>query len=259
MYLSVNRGNKMQRIAQYSSLLHPTHGLAMDGQSNMNNSAPGSSSAHITQDSPARSYITEMQNAREIANARIRPLQTVSGSATPSSAGDIEPTAPPNASEGLSPLSHRTTGGIGGIGHAQESPVPFVAPQALLYNVDHPSTLPALAETNERKDDEGLGLPQPLEPVTDISDAQAPAHGAGTVQLSPLEFAIPLSMDSRVKDDYDINLSNENKRIRRFIEITNPDGNGNYDSDVCASSPSGFNDFLPSSRSNHFFPNYRLW
>lgn len=235
----------MQCIAQESSSLHPAHDLAMASQASMNNSTPGSSSAHIPQivteavrDSPSKSFLQNMQREREMANARIRPLRTISKSATPSSAGDIEPTAPPNVSEGLSPLSLRTSGDISGIEHAQESPVPFVAPQALLYNVDHPSTLPVLAETNEHKDDQGLELPQPSEPVIGMSGddiAQSPDEETGTVQLAPLEFAIPLSMDSRVKDDYDITLSNESKNIKKFIEISNPDGNENYDAEVCFS------------------------
>jgi len=57
------------------------------------------------------------------------------------------------------------------------------------------------------------------------------------IPLGPSEFAIPLSMDSRVKDDYDTTLAKEAKNIARFLRTFPPASSGEVvDSEVSVSS-----------------------
>lgn len=187
------------------------------------------------------SFLERMKRLRELDRAVVRPRQGLSESATPSSAGDIEPTAPPNVPEGASPLTIRIDkdpiGGGEDIAHEHESPVPFVAPQALHYNIDQPSTIPGLLEAVGQEDTQDLDMSSALEQNVDPLDQESvpsPDHETGIFRLGRAEFAIPLSMDSRVKDDYDITITNEIKNVRKFLDICcDPGEIGSFESDVC--------------------------
>jgi hypothetical protein len=126
----------------------------------------------------------------------MKPLRS-SNSATPSSAGDIEPTLPAPTLLGPSTLSVRVDKEPRSHNMPSEhhAPTAFVAPRELHISdvsVEEHAQLdqqPILGEDNHR---EG-------------------------VQLGPSEFAIPVPMDARVKDDYETTMSNESKSIRKFI------------------------------------------
>ncbi|KAL1956833.1 hypothetical protein VTO42DRAFT_6783 [Malbranchea cinnamomea] len=166
--------------------------------------------------------------------AAVQPLQNLSGSATPSSAGDIEPTIAPSQSETVSPLSVR----VDKESHAhqqtrpepaQGSPVAFVAPQELHYNAEHAVVAPDFSKEGEPDPTGPSGLELPVASQEEQEDtagqatevietAVFPEHGG--VGLGPLEFAVPLPMDSRVKDDYDRTLNNEINVINRYLEMS---------------------------------------
>lgn len=171
----------------------------------------------------------------------IKPLRSISASATPSSTGDIEPSAPPPASALVSPLSIRvdkeTTSHAIHTDQRDESAVRFVAPQALHYSAQPIDTVDRLMETSNSPVDVAE---QPLDTQTHVDDTidqpldilntsgfstgQPSGSQIDGIPLGPSEFAIPLSMDSRVKDDYDTTLANEAKNIARFLRTFPPSG-----------------------------------
>lgn len=166
-----------------------------------------------------------MSALRDAERATIQPLQSVSGSATPSAAGDIEPTTAPVHPTTASPLSVRVEKEPRGAGPQQTPPVPFVAPQALHYDVKHDTpVVPQLTKEAE------LGLTEPGDldvPTVHLEEAEATADQPSSptplikgLELGPFEFAVPLPMDSRVKDDYDRTLDSEGRTIPKFLEMS---------------------------------------
>jgi hypothetical protein len=79
-------------------------------------------------------------------------------------------------------------------------------------------------------------IDQPLDALqpSGFSTGQPSESQVDGIPLGPLEFAIPLSMDSRVKDDYDTTLASEKKNIARFLRAFPPgsSGGGVVDSEV---------------------------
>lgn len=188
---------------------------------------------------PTDSLRDRLSQLRNKERAAVQPLQTLSGSATPSSAGDIDPTVPP-APQPVSPLSVRVdkephTHHEPRHEHVQPSPVAFVAPQALHYTVPEfaQETQAGLMGSSE------LGLPIPGHEVPE-SVVSHPVPGAGTLSslevggpgMGPLEFAIPLPMDARVKDDYVKALEGADAFIKGLQET---DCEALSESEVCTS------------------------
>jgi hypothetical protein len=106
--------------------------------------------------------------------------QPIEPSATPSSVGDIEPSAPLSIPETVAPLSVRVDK------DTSHHPEPLKEP-----------TLEPLPDP----------VPEPHEVQTIQPSALTITYQAqvtpGSLHLGPSEFAVPLPMDSRVKDDYE--------------------------------------------------------
>ena len=130
--------------------------------------------------------------------------QNIEPSATPSSAGDIEPSAPLSIPE-TAPLSVRSEKEH--VTHPTQSVTtePFVPPTQM----EHPQQ-PAV---------------QTIQPSA-LTFSHVQETPPGSVHLGQSEFAIPLPMDSRVKDDYERVLANGAQTIREFIQISDPSSNG---------------------------------
>ena len=118
-------------------------------------------------------------------------------SATPSSSGDIQPSLPPPAPE-TAPLSVRTD--KGSFHHSsQPFPTEEAELQTQIEKHEHPAVLT-------------------IQPSA-LSFNAAPEVIPGSVHLGPSEYAIPLPMDSRVKDDYERVLDDKTEVIRDFIQV----------------------------------------
>ncbi|GAT27763.1 HDA1 complex subunit [Aspergillus luchuensis] len=115
-------------------------------------------------------------------------------SATPSSAGDIEPSVPISVPETTAPLSVRV----------DKEPT---HPKDV--EVDQDTTIPPVEPLE-------MGPPQTIQPSA-LSMHFAEEPTPGSVHLGPSEFAVPLPMDSRVKDDYERVLTSESQSIRDFL------------------------------------------
>ncbi|GKZ19667.1 hypothetical protein AbraCBS73388_004572 [Aspergillus brasiliensis] len=129
-------------------------------------------------------------------------------STTPSSAGDIEPSAPVSIPETTAPLSVRV----------DKEPI---HPKDAGVNQD--ITIPPV-EPVEPVESVEMGPPQNAD-VQTIHPSALSMHFAeeptpGAVHLGPSEFAVPLPMDSRVKDDYERVLTSESQSIRDFLSAT---------------------------------------
>ncbi|OJJ83165.1 uncharacterized protein ASPGLDRAFT_128787 [Aspergillus glaucus CBS 516.65] len=124
-------------------------------------------------------------------------------SATPSSAGDIDSSASLPVPE-TAPLSVRHEKEPAHIAQPNIGPAPATSfePQT---QMDHPTvqTIQPSALT--------FNLVQDISP--------------GSVHLGPSEFAIPLPMDSRVKDDYERVLADGAQLIREFVRASGPNAN----------------------------------
>ncbi|KAL7652072.1 hypothetical protein ACMYSQ_009387 [Aspergillus niger] len=118
-------------------------------------------------------------------------------SATPSSAGDIEPSAPVSIPETTAPLSVRVDKEPT---HAKDN------------EANQDTTIPPV-------EPEEIGPPQTIQPSA-LSMHFAEEPTPGSVHLGPSEFAVPLPMDSRVKDDYERVLTSESQSIRDFLGVT---------------------------------------
>lgn len=132
-------------------------------------------------------------------------LQTPSLSATPSSGADIDHSVPvsiPDSSAFLRVKADKEPAT-----HPSQSEIPPTVPQPLvprpqLENTEHPAV-------------------QTIQPsALTISHVEEPPPGS--VQLGPSEFAVPLPMDSRVKDDYDQVLTEEAQSIQEFLNSFDP-------------------------------------
>lgn len=135
------------------------------------------------------------------ANFPARPLQSISASATPSSAGDIEPAAV-SAPGTTSPLSIRV----------DKEPTSHAAPAEI-----HEPPAQEYVETtfNEYHEPPVMQTIQP----SDLTVGPAEEAPPGSVQLGPSEFAMTLPMDSRVKDEYERILTDESHVIRNFHSL----------------------------------------
>ena len=172
--------------------------------------------------------------------------QNIEPSATPSSAGDIEPSAPLSIPE-TAPLSVRSN-------TPPQARAP--APRRKLSERDTEITdkISADIDNKEKSDVEAPGekehVTHPTQPITaepfvrpaQVEHPQQPAvqtiqpsaltfsHVQETlpasVHLGQSEFAIPLPMDSRVKDDYERVLANGAQITKEFIQISDPSSNG---------------------------------
>ncbi|PWY79635.1 hypothetical protein BO70DRAFT_51891 [Aspergillus heteromorphus CBS 117.55] len=132
---------------------------------------------------------------------------TPDASATPSSAGDIEPSAPVPVPETAPPLSVRVDKEPTHHAHPEPAPTMPVAPVE-----------PVGMEPPQHIDMQHTGI-QTIQPsALTVMHTEEPIPGA--VHLGPSEFAIPLPMDSRVKDDYEKVLTSESQSIRNFLNIT---------------------------------------
>ncbi|KKZ61655.1 hypothetical protein EMCG_03840 [[Emmonsia] crescens] len=207
---------------------------------NMNESSPTSGTPNppmtmeeARRNNPGTNFREKMRFIRAHEHSLIREPQSASASVTPSSAGDIEPSQPAPARDGVSPLNIR----VDKEPHTHpphvmataETPSPFIAPHALHYNVENPVTVAELLAESQPNLAGEAELPEasaePIdEPVTAAAlEPTAPSFEEGSepqpvgIKLGPMEFAVPLSMDARVKDDYDITLSAESRTIRKFL------------------------------------------
>ncbi|KAF9887287.1 hypothetical protein FE257_010282 [Aspergillus nanangensis] len=119
-------------------------------------------------------------------------------SATPSSMGDIEASAPISLPETAAPLSVRVDRDTTHHTHAETS-----VPQDPVQESSEPS---------------GVQIIQPSALTVTEKEAEIP----GSVYLGPAEFAVPLPMDSRVKDDYERVLANEAQNIWGVLNQSQP-------------------------------------
>lgn len=177
-------------------------------ESNSNNNASqlSNTSPEEPPNTPGATLRERLQFMRARSRANAKPLRSsISDSATPSSAGDIEPTLPSPTPQGPSTLSvrvdrqphHHTTMIESLVEHQNDAPAAFVTPQEIHIS--------------------GIATEEPAEPDEQtVLDIDETIHRAG-VQLGPLEFAIPMPMDARVKDDYETTVNNESTHIRKFV------------------------------------------
>ncbi|KAK2794722.1 hypothetical protein FQN52_007492 [Onygenales sp. PD_12] len=202
----------------------------------MNDSTPNNGSPNpplsmeeAIRSNPGTSFRDKMRFLRAHERSLAGQQQPVSASATPSSAGDIEPTQSLPARDHASPLNVRVDKEPVHKEHViptTEAPPAFIAPQALHYTVENPvETAESLAEAQPNLAGPTELLETPLEPMEDHIQTLEHAAVAGEseiahrgIQLGPYEFAIPVSMDSRVKDDYDIVLTAERNTIKKFLD-----------------------------------------
>lgn len=192
--------------------------FSMENSSNHDSSYQATGTAD---EGPGSAYLKRMRDLRAAERASIKPLQSLTGSATPSSAEDIEASTHPAIPEGVAPLSVRHDKPLR-VDLGTESPVSFVAPQALHYNPAQPALL---GEAGARlAQGSNLAPPAALELVAQqfeqVSKEEQPIEEHKSISLGPYEFAIPLSMDSRVKDDYDRTLNEASKSIRKFVSAS---------------------------------------
>lgn len=145
-----------------------------------------------------------MKNAYAQLTARLSTpaFQSNDASATPSSAGDIEPSAPAHVPETAAPLSVR-------VDREHDSHPRTDALSAVLA----PSVEQSVLESSPQHDVQTI-QPSALT-VNDTEDVPP-----GSVHLGPSEFAVTLPMDSRVKDDYERILTGESQSIREFLKIS---------------------------------------
>ena len=214
---------------------------AMDNSPSNNNGSANHPGVAPAVGGSLRDRLNRLRNKER---AAVQPLQTLSGSETPSSAGDIEPTVRPAHPQTVNPLSVR----VDTEPHAhhearpepaQAHPVACIAPQALHYNAEHAVVAPQFIQESEVNltEPSGLGLPIPSqEEVEDIvghtainSETLMPLEVGGP-GLGPLEFAIPLPMDSRVKDDY-VRILDSEEGLTNYLGKSHHDASSG--SEVC--------------------------
>lgn len=121
-------------------------------------------------------------------------------SATPSSAGDIDSSAPLSVPE-TAPLSVR---------HEKEPAHPA-----------QPNISAASFEPPTQMEHSTVQTIQPSALTFSLAQDISPS----SVHLGPSEFAIPLPMDSRVKDDYERILADGSQLIRNFVWASEPNAN----------------------------------
>lgn len=124
-------------------------------------------------------------------------------SATPSSAGDIDSSVPLSVPE-TAPLSVR---------HEKES-----------AHLVQPNIGPGPAASFEPQTQMNHPTVQTIQPSA-LTFYLAQDIPPGSVHLGPSESAIPLPMDSRVKDDYERVLADGAQLIREFVRASEPNAN----------------------------------
>ncbi|KAK1144351.1 hypothetical protein N8T08_005503 [Aspergillus melleus] len=146
----------------------------------------------------------KMKNAYAQLTARLSTpvFQGNDVSATPSSAGDIEPSAAAPVPETAAPLSVRVDKEHDG--HTQRE-----AASAL----PAPSVEETALEAPPQQDVQTI---QPSALTVNHTEEILP----GSVHLGPSEFAVTLPMDSRVKDDYERVLASDSQNISEFVRIS---------------------------------------
>ncbi|GAB1193045.1 hypothetical protein APSETT444_002247 [Aspergillus pseudonomiae] len=148
----------------------------------------------------------KMRNAYAQLSAKANSLQAIDVSVTPSSVEDIEPVAPVSVPETAAPLSVR------------------VDKEPTVHHTE-PEMNPASSEPLEEMSHQEQSI-QTIQPsaLTVTHTEEVPA---GSVHLGPSEFAVPLPMDSRVKDDYERVLMDETQGIRDFLRGPSTSGMSN--------------------------------
>ncbi|KAL4815332.1 class II histone deacetylase complex subunits 2 and 3-domain-containing protein [Aspergillus spinulosporus] len=136
--------------------------------------------SHIEGSTPREKIMSLYDKMRDKSTAET--LQN-EASATPSSPGDIEASEPPPAPGTGAPLSVRVDKGSS---HA--NPIRDLVPETSIDETEH---LTHISETFQTIHPSALTI--------NHTEEKPP----GSVQLGPSEFAVPLPMDSRVKDDYE--------------------------------------------------------
>ncbi|KAL2786888.1 class II histone deacetylase complex subunits 2 and 3-domain-containing protein [Aspergillus keveii] len=133
--------------------------------------------SHLEGATPREKMRNLWASTRERSTLEPQPIEP---SATPSSVGDIEPSAPLSIPETVAPLSVRvdkdTSHHPGPLKEPTLEPLPDSVPEPHVVQTIQPSAL------------------------TITYQAQVTP---GSLHLGPSEFAVPLPMDSRVKDDYE--------------------------------------------------------
>lgn len=125
-------------------------------------------------------------------------------SATPSSVGDIEASEPPSIPETVAPLSVR---------------VDKEPSHADLTKESVPETTLDEAEAQEHEHDNI----QTVHPSA-LSISHTEEKFPGSLHLGPSEFAVPLPMDSRVKDDYERILLTDSENALGLIGVDKSQG-----------------------------------
>ncbi|OGM44777.1 HDA1 complex subunit [Aspergillus bombycis] len=138
----------------------------------------------------------KMRNAYAQLSAKANSLQAIDVSVTPSSVEDIEPVAPVSVPETTAPLSVRVD---------KEPTVHHTEPEM------NPTSSEPLEEMPHQE--QSIQTIQPSALTVTHTEVVPP----GSVHLGPSEFAVPLPMDSRVKDDYERVLMDETQGIRDFL------------------------------------------
>ncbi|KAL2863324.1 uncharacterized protein BJX67DRAFT_364079 [Aspergillus lucknowensis] len=149
--------------------------------------------SHLEGSTPREKIMNAYARLRD-KSTTVEPLQN-EPSATPSSVGDIEPSAPLSIPETVAPLSVR----VDGDASHQTEPPKEPAPET-------PSEEPE-PETSE------VQTIQPSALTIGHDEHVSP----GSLRLGPSEFAVPLPMDSRVKDDYERILLDESQAVYALI------------------------------------------
>ncbi|KAE8161808.1 class II histone deacetylase complex subunits 2 and 3-domain-containing protein [Aspergillus tamarii] len=145
----------------------------------------------------------KMKNAYAQLSAKTNSLQAIDVSVTPSSVEDIEPVAPVSVPETTAPLSVRVD---------KESTVHHTEPEMNTTSSGPLGEMPHQEQST-----------QTIQPsaLTVTHTEEVPP---GSVHLGPSEFAVPLPMDSRVKDDYERVLVDETQCIRDFLRGSSASG-----------------------------------
>ncbi|OAX85401.1 hypothetical protein ACJ72_00212 [Emergomyces africanus] len=213
----------------------------------MNESSPTSGTPKLNplmtveeahRNNPGTNFREKMRFIRAHERSLIQDPPSVSASVTPSSAGDIEPSQPAPARDAVSPLNIREDKAPHThpphVMTTTETPSAFIAPQALHFNLETPVLAAELLVESQPNLAGEAELPEAsAEPVneevaelepTPLSMEEASEFQPVGINLGPMEFAVPLSMDSRVKDDYDITLSAESRTIEKFLGESSSSG-----------------------------------
>ncbi|KAE8364154.1 class II histone deacetylase complex subunits 2 and 3-domain-containing protein [Aspergillus caelatus] len=145
----------------------------------------------------------KMKNAYAQLSAKTNSLQAIDVSVTPSSVEDIEPVAPVSVPETIAPLSVRVDKEP--TAHHTESEMNTTSSEPL-------GEMPHQEQST-----------QTIQPSA-LTVAHTEEVPPGSVHLGPSEFAVPLPMDSRVKDDYERVLVDETQCIRDFLKGPSAEG-----------------------------------